>query len=124
MTSENGATVSVLDTNRLAVSGTIALGEGMRPMGAVSAPDGSRVYISTGRSKMVLIIDTASNKVDGSIEVGMRPWGIAIARDGKTLYTANGPSNDVSVVDVQSRQVTKKISVGRGPWGVAVVEQP
>ena len=73
---------------------------------------------------MVLIIDTATEKVMGSVEVGPRPWGIAVSPDGKTLYTANGPSNDVSVVDVGTRQVTKKIPVGDGPWGVAFVQRP
>ncbi len=73
---------------------------------------------------MVLIVDTATEKVVGSIEVGPRPWGIAVSPDGQTLYTANGPSNDVSVVDIASRQVTRKIPVGDGPWGVAFVERP
>jgi YVTN family beta-propeller protein len=70
---------------------------------------------------MVLIVDTASDKVTGSFEAGQRPWGIALSPDGKTLYTANGPSNDVSVIDLQSRTVTKKIPVGDGPWGLALI---
>jgi YVTN family beta-propeller protein len=73
---------------------------------------------------MVLFVDTATNKVDGSVEAGPRPWGIAISSDGTTLYTANGPSNDVSVIDVATRQVTKKVPVGRGPWGITVVKPP
>ena len=93
-------------------------------MGTAMAPDGKTLYVTTGRSKMVLIVDTATDQVAGSIEAGPRPWGIALSADGKTLYTANGPSNDVSVIDVASRQVTKKIPVGDGPWGVALVERP
>ena len=93
-------------------------------MGTVAAPDGKHVYVSTGRSQMVLFVDTATNQVVGSVEAGPRPWGIAISSDGTTLYTANGPSNDVSVIDVATKQVTKKIPVGRGPWGITVVKQP
>jgi YVTN family beta-propeller protein len=70
---------------------------------------------------MVLIVDTASESVVGSIDVGPRPWGLALSPDGKTLYSANGPSNDVSVIDVATRAVTKKIPVGDSPWGLAFV---
>jgi YVTN family beta-propeller protein len=111
----------VIDTAKLVVAKNIALGDGMRPMGAVAAPDGSFVYVSTGRSRMVQIIDAKTDAVVGSVEVGTRPWGIAISPDGKTLFTANGPSNDVSVVDVASRKVTSKIQAARGPWGVVAV---
>jgi YVTN family beta-propeller protein len=72
---------------------------------------------------MVLILDTATNKVVGSVEAGPRPWGLALAPDATTLYTANGPSNDVSVIDLATRQVTKKIPVGKGPWGIVVVKR-
>ena len=87
----------------------------MRPMGTRVASDGKHLYVSTGRSKMVLILDTTTNEVVGSIEAGPRPWGIALSSDGKALYTANGPSNDISVIDVEGQQVTKKIPVGTGP---------
>jgi YVTN family beta-propeller protein len=92
-------------------------------MGTKMAADGKHLYVTTGRSKMVLILDTATNKVVGSIEAGPRPWGIALSSDGSTLYTANGPSNDVSVIDIATKQVTKKIPAGRGPWGIALVKR-
>ena len=69
----------------------------------------------------VFTVDTATNKVLGSVEVGARPWGIALSLDAKTLYSANGPSNDVSVVDLATNTVTKKIKAGKGPWGVLVL---
>ena len=102
--SENGGTLSVVDTNRLVVVKTINLGTGMRPMGTVTAPDGRSLYVTTGRSKMLLVVDTKTNAVSASVEAGQRPWGVAISADGKTLYTANGPSNDVSVIDVDTLQ--------------------
>ena len=75
----------------------------------------------TGRGQKVFTIDTATNKVVGSVEVGRRPWGIALSPDGKTLYSANGPSNDISVVDVATNTVTKKIKAGSSPWGLVVL---
>ncbi len=123
--SETAGSVSVIDVLKLAPLSTISLGGGptIRPMAAIPSPDGKFVYISTGRGKTIVFIDTATDKVVGSVEVGTRPWGIAVTGDGKTLYSANGPSNDVSVVDVATRKVTKTIPVGAGPWGVTVVER-
>jgi YVTN family beta-propeller protein len=102
---------------------TITLDTGMRPMGTVTGPDGKHVYVSTGRSKMVLAVNTSTDTVVGSVEAGVRPWGIAISRDGATLYTANGPSNDVSIIDVASMQVRQRVGVGTGPWGITVVSR-
>ena len=104
------------------VLNTITLtGELVRPMGAVAAPDGSHVYVSTGRGKNVVAIDARTNQPVATIEVGDRPWGIAVSADGRTVFTANGPSNDVSIVDVESRAVKARVKVGDRPWGVVFV---
>jgi YVTN family beta-propeller protein len=90
-------------------------------MDVILSPDATRLYVSTGRGKEVFTVDTATNKILGSVEVGARPWGIALSPDGKTLYSANGPSNDVSVVDLAANTVTTRIPAGKGPWGVVVI---
>ena len=113
----------MIDTVKLVAARTIDLGTGMRPMGAVAFPDGAFVFVSTGRSRMVQIIDARTDAVVGSVEAGHAAVGHRhLTADGKTIYTANGPSNDVSVVDVSSRKVTSKIQAARGPWGIIAVE--
>jgi YVTN family beta-propeller protein len=121
--SENGGTLTVIDTKRLAAVRTITLGDGVRPMGTAMSADGI-LYVSTGRTKMVYVVDTKTDKVTTSVEVGQWPWGIGLSPDGKHVFTANGPSNDISVVDTATGQVTRTISAGRGPWGIAVVANP
>jgi YVTN family beta-propeller protein len=122
VTSENGALVSVVDVEKHDVIHTIKLtGEMVRPMGVVVAPDGGRVYITTGRGGQVIAIDTMTNMPVASVKVGDRPWGIAISPDGKRLFTANGPSNTVSVVDTETMAVVATVKAGERPWGVAVV---
>ncbi|HEY4086848.1 MAG TPA: beta-propeller fold lactonase family protein [Bryobacteraceae bacterium] len=120
---ENDGSIGYLDTVKNALVKTILLGKPgeIKPMGMALAPDGSKLYVSTGRGKMVFVIDTATNKPVTSFEVGQRPWGIALSADGKTLYSANGPSNDVSVVDLSTNTVSRKIPAGQGPWGVIVL---
>jgi YVTN family beta-propeller protein len=114
--------VAVVDAKRHKVITTIKLtGDLTRPMGTVASPDGSKMFVSTGRGKSVIEIDTKTNAVLRTIEVGDRPWGMAITPDGKTLFSANGPSNDISIVDVDSGQVRAKVPVGMRPWGMVFV---
>ncbi|HKE24184.1 MAG TPA: cytochrome D1 domain-containing protein [Bryobacteraceae bacterium] len=120
VTNENDATLSVIDTGKLDVAHTIALGDGMKPMGQAMSRDGSRLYVTAGRGKKLFVIDPVAMSILTSFEVGDRPWGVALSPDEKLLFTANGPSNDVSVIDVATHTVEKKIKVGERPWGVLV----
>ena len=128
VTAENAASLTVFDTATHKVKKTITFprnaGSPMppRPMGQVISVDGSRLFVSLGRSKSVGIVDIASLAVTGSVEdVGTRPWGIGISADGRQIYTANGPSGDVTVIDAASGKVEGRIAVGGSPWGIAVV---
>lgn len=122
ISSENGASVTVVNAMTHQVIHTIDLaGKNVRPMGIIASPDGTHVFVTTGRGKTVVMIETATDRPVGSVEVGERPWGIAISPDGRTVYTANGPSNDVSFVDVASRMVTARVKVGDRPWGIVHV---
>lgn len=125
ITAENGAAVMVVDAIAHTPIETIALdgGDLVRPMGVVSSADGKLVFVSTGRGKSVVIIDTATNRAIAAIEVGERPWGIAATADGRFVFTANGPSNDVSIVNVPDRKVVAKIPVGDRPWGLVYLEK-
>jgi len=123
VTSENGGSIAVVDAMTHRVLSTIPLaGELIRPMDAVASGDGTLVFVSTGRGRRLVVIDTATNQPTASIDVGDRPWGLAVSPDGTRAYTANGPSNDVSIVDVATRSVKARIKVGEGPWGVALIQ--
>lgn len=117
---ENDGTVILADALKKEILQTVQLGEAgkVKPMCVVLSGDAKKLYVSTGRGKMVFIVDTATAKIEGSIEVGQRPWGMTLSPDGKTIFTANGPSNDLSVVDLATKTVTKKIALTGSPWGV------
>ncbi len=122
VTAENAGSIAVVDAMKHEVIRTIQLtGELVRPMGAVSSPDGRHVFVSTGRGKHVIVIDTQTDQPVGMVEVGERPWGIDVSPDGATVFTANGPSNDVSIVDAAGRSVRAKVTVGDRPWGLVFV---
>ncbi len=93
----------------------------LKPMGVVVTPDGTRALVTTGRGGTLHAIDTASNRITGSVAVGARPWGVEVSADGKWAFTANGPSNDVAIVDLATMTVAAKVPVGDRPWGLAIV---
>jgi YVTN family beta-propeller protein len=94
---------------------------GAEPMGVAVSPDGRRVYVSTGRGGMVVVIDPSTERVVGTIPVGGRPWGVAVTPDGTKLYSANGPAVDqVAVVDLGRERLVATVNAGRSPWGVAI----
>jgi YVTN family beta-propeller protein len=111
----------VIDAAEHKLVKTVALPKGSRPMCVKVAPDGKKVYVSTGRGGTVLVLDAASAEVVNTIKVGQRPWGIAISPDGKFLYAANGPSDDVSVVDLTTEKEVARIKSKGSPWGIAIV---
>jgi YVTN family beta-propeller protein len=112
--------VTVIDTKKRDIITTIPIdrGEG-KPVGVVVSPNGKRLYVASGRTGTLSVIDAASYKVLASVPVGKRPWGVAISRDGRYVYTANGLSNDVSVLDATTNRVVATIKVGQRPWGAA-----
>lgn len=122
VSAENDGSVYVIDNVKRAVLQRLPLaGKGAKPMGVEGSPDGKHVFVTTGRGRTLVILDAATNKEVGAVDVGVRPWGLAVAPDGRTVFTANGQSNDVSFVDVERRAVIARVATGDRPWGVAIV---
>jgi YVTN family beta-propeller protein len=87
------------------------------------APNGLKVYVSTGRAGSICVLDPATLRVLNTIKVGQRPWGIAFSPDARYLFSANGPSDDVSVVDLDTQKEVCRVKAGQSPWGIAVVPE-
>jgi YVTN family beta-propeller protein len=84
------------------------------------APDGKKVFVTSGGEGTVQVIDPATNTIVASIPVGKRPWNMALTPDGRKLYVACGRSNAVAVVDTERNAKIAEIPVGELPWGVAI----
>ncbi|GAA0912538.1 serine/threonine-protein kinase [Streptomyces thermoalcalitolerans] len=93
---------------------------GGHPEEVAVSPDGRRAYVTNERSGSVSVIDTATNKVDGTIPVGSFPKGVEVSPDGHRAYVANLGSGSVSVIDTATNKVDSTVPVGRQPDGVAV----
>ncbi|MDE3061994.1 MAG: c-type cytochrome [Acidobacteriota bacterium] len=100
-----------------------------RPFGVVIAPDKSRLYITSGGSELVTVIDVprllrcvhlhhapfvqdlsaSANYVVTRIQVGRDPRGMLLSRDGRTLMVANRLDDTISVIDTQNDRVRSTI---------------
>jgi YVTN family beta-propeller protein len=94
---------------------------GADPSVIAISPDGKTAYITTG-DKEVMILDTQTNQVVGSIPVAgesVSLWGVAFAPDGKTAYVLDENADAALTIDTQSRQIVgSPIPVGEEPTNV------
>jgi YVTN family beta-propeller protein len=120
--SESTGILQVFETRGFTRLKTIHLPAGSRPMGTALDARRNRLYVSTGRTGTVCLVDPTAGTVLKTIAVGKRPWGLGISPDGQRLFVANGPSNDVSVIDLDAEKEVGRLRAGASPWGVAIVE--
>ena len=72
-----------------------------------------RLYVSHGTQTEV--IDTASDKIIGTIPGTTGVHGIAIADDLGKGFTSDGGDNDVTVFDLKTLKVLSKVKTGQNP---------
>jgi len=139
VSNEDEHTVSVLDTERGAVTATIPIGK--RPRGLKLSRDGSRLYVAvSGLPKCppsvpdeqcaklardlsadgIAVLDTRQLKVLKVLQAGSDPEQFDLSRDGRRLYVSNEDSATASVVDIASGAVVARVPVGHEPEGVRV----
>jgi YVTN family beta-propeller protein len=79
-----------------------------------------RLYVSHGTQTEV--IDTATDKLVGTIEGTNGVHGIAIAADLGKGFTSDGRDNDVTVFDLKTLKVLNKVKTGQNPD--AIIYEP
>src|SRR5882724_2014138 len=84
---------------------------------AAAAP---KAYVGVFKDDAVAVIDTAQNKVVGTIPVPKGPHGLVITPNGRKVYVSSDGVSTVSVIDTASDRVTATIEVGANPHGLAI----
>jgi DNA-binding beta-propeller fold protein YncE len=79
-----------------------------------------RLYVSHGTQTEV--IDTATDKLVGTIPDTKGVHGIAIANDLGKGFTSDGIDNDVTVFDIKTLKVLSKVKTGQNPD--AIIYEP
>jgi len=113
-----------------------------QPFGVVIAPDKSRIYVTSGGSEIVTVIDVprllrytrahsapfmhdlsaSANYVVTRIPVGMNPRGLMLTSDGRRLFVANRLDDTISVIDTRSNKVVATIKLD-GPGKVSALRR-
>src|SRR4029450_10778487 len=77
----------------------------------VVTPDGRKVYVSSDGASTVSVIDTATDRVVGSIEGGANPHGLAISPDGRQVLVSGFGTNQAIIIDTASDRVVGPVPV-------------
>jgi len=139
VSNEDDGTVTVLDTQRLAVIATVAIGK--RPRGLALTRNGQRLYVAvSGLPKCpppmsdedcaklprdhsadgVAVMDTATLRPLPVIRGVSDPERVALSRDDRTLFVTNEDSARLSALDALHGTTLATIPIGREPEGVRV----
>ncbi len=102
------------------VVGTIKVGGGVRWDYAFVDSANHRLYVSHGMQTEV--IDTATDKLVGTIPDTKGVHGIAVANDIGRGFTSDGGDNDVTVFDLKTLKVVSKVKTGQNPD--AIIYEP
>lgn len=91
----------------------------------VITPDQKKVYVTLPLLKRVSVVDTATWKVSGNIDVGATPGRIALQADGRYLWVTVSDGSEtskaggVAVIDVEKGETVARIDTGDGPQTLA-----
>ena len=111
-----------------------------RPFGVAISPDASRIYVTSGGSEVVTVVDVprllhffhthqppfthdlaaSANYVVARIPVGSDPRGIVLSPNGRRLLVANRLDDTLSVIDARTNHVVSTV-VLEGPKEVSVL---
>lgn len=111
--------VAVVSTITRKVLTTVPVGEGARPMRVALQPGGRRVWVGLDGSPRVAVIDAATHKLVGEVEVGAGLHQIAFTPDGRLAYVTNSAADTVSAVDAERLTKVADIPAGKTPVPVA-----
>ena len=117
-----------------------------QPFGVAIALDKSRIYVTSGGSEIVTVVDVprlmrflhsrprpesgsfaqdlsaSANYVVTRIPVGRNPRGVALSRDGRRLFVANRLDDTISVIDTRANLVFSTITLA-GPTTISVMRR-
>jgi YVTN family beta-propeller protein len=113
------ASVTAIDAGG-AESKIIQIPVGKEPEGIALSPDGKTLWIGHRAAGLISIIDTATNKVTGTLTAGQMPLRIGFAPDGKRVYAVSPQEGAVVVFDAATRKEIGRIAINGAPVGLVV----
>lgn len=139
VSNEDDGTVTVIDTQRLVVIATVAVGR--RPRGLALTRSGTRLYVAvSGLPKCpppmrdedcaklprdrtadgIAVMDTATLRPLPMIRGVSDPERVALSHDDRTLFVTDEDAGRLSVLDALHGAALADVAIGREPEGVRV----
>jgi YVTN family beta-propeller protein len=98
-----------------------AIPVGKGPEGIDISPDEKVLWAAHSRDGSVSIIDLATRKVVGTIDLGTkRSNRLKFTPDGKRVLISDLEAGDLAVLDASSRKEIKRMKLGRNPEGILI----
>ena len=85
---KDSATVSIINTDSLAVTNTINLKKGSQPYGLAFSPTGNYAYIALEASGELLRLNPSNGSVISSLNIGSRPRHVSVNSTGSKVYVS------------------------------------
>lgn len=115
VTSEKDHTITVIDTKTLAVTETIKTCK--RPRHIQMLPGDEKFMVACADSGKADIIDLATRKSVGQINIGEDPEAFDLSPDGNTVYVSAEEDGELVLYDMKGKK-QKAVKVGKEPEGV------
>jgi YVTN family beta-propeller protein len=112
VTKENNSLYIIATDTKLILDRISLGGEGYT---CLLSPNKKHLYCSCWGCDKIMIMNTGSMKMEGSIPVGDNPNDMAIDSKGKILFVANSNDNSVSVIDLQHKNVIETLNAALYP---------
>lgn len=98
-----------------------AIPVGKGPEGFDLSPDGREVWAANSGDGTVSVVDVASKKVTGTIDLKTKRTNrLKFTPDGKLVLITDDGGGEVVFVDTATRKERKRLKVGKGPEGTLV----
>ncbi len=107
VTKENNMLYAIDLITKSIISQTPLGGEGYT---CILSPDRKTLYATCWGCDKVVIFDTYTQKISGTINVGDNPNDMCITADGNWLFVANANDNNVSVIDTRAGRVVETLN--------------
>jgi DNA-binding beta-propeller fold protein YncE len=107
VTNENNALYIIDTESKKILSSTPLGGEGYT---CILSPDHKALYATCWGCDKVVVFDTHSQMISGTIAVGDNPNDMCITRNSQILFVANANDNSVSVIDTRQMKVLETLN--------------
>jgi YVTN family beta-propeller protein len=95
---------------------------GKRPEGSALAPDGGMLYVVNREAAQIVIIDTATNELAGTIKTGKGPVRVAVTPDSRQVVYGLMHDNAVGIADAVKRVEIATVPLPGSPVSLSLSE--